>query len=68
MLHLAVPAPARIGIDLEQLDLALGVGAEIEARVVAAAEPLEQARGVVDHLLLLLISDSVASRYVICVQ
>ena len=53
--HLAVPAPARIGIDLEQLDLALGIGAEVEAGVVAAAQPLEQARGAVDHLLLLLV-------------
>ena len=50
---LAVPAPARIGVDLEQLDLAAGVGAEIEARVIAAAEALEQARRVLDHLLLL---------------
>ena len=43
------------GIDLQQLDLAFRVGTEIEARVVAASQPLEQARGTVDHLLLLLI-------------
>src|SRR5690606_18810740 len=50
--ELAVPAPARIRIDLQQLDLAVGIGTEVEAGVVAAAEALEQSRRVLDELRL----------------
>src|SRR5262245_36587921 len=48
--HLPVPAPARVGIDLEQLDFALLIGTEIEAGVVAASQALKQTRGMVDQL------------------
>ena len=38
--QLTVPAPARIGIDFEQLDLAFCIGAKIKAGIVATAQPL----------------------------
>src|SRR5690606_11602684 len=50
--ELAVPAPARVRVDLQELDLAVGIGAEVEAGVVAAAEALEQTRRVLDELRL----------------
>src|SRR5215470_6555275 len=46
--ELAVPAPAGVRIDLEEPDLAFAIGAEIEAGIVAAAEPLEQDVRVID--------------------
>ena len=49
-IELAVPAPAGVRVDLEQPDLALRVGAKIEAGIVAAAEPLEQDVRIVDDL------------------
>src|SRR6185312_4272262 len=48
--ELAIPAPARVRVDLEQLDLTLAIGTEIEAGVVAAAQPLEQDVRIVDQL------------------
>ena len=50
--ELAIPAPAGMGTDRQQLDLAVGGGADVEPGIVAAAEPGEEPPHLVGEALL----------------